>query len=146
MKCIVCDNDIRIDTLKQLFALQPLLLCSRCAHYLIPKSVDVLYEDNDWIRSVVDKLNQGDIALIELFKTPLQKALIKKAAVNFKVKVIKAKDDLPYPWLEILVNSVMKKSRMEALMPSTETLVIAVEKQEDVEVQVSIFGQITTES
>ena len=140
MRCLVCDNDIRIDTLKQLFALHPLSLCSRCAQHLIPKSADVLYEDNEWIRSVIDKLNQGDMALIQLFENSLQKTLLKKGVIRSQLQIVEAKADLPYPWLEILVDNILKKSQREDLEPSAEVLVVAVEKQESVGNQVVVFG------
>jgi len=143
MKCLVCDNNIRIDTLRQLCTLQPLLLCSLCAHYLIPKSVDVLYNDNEWIRSVIDKLNKGDIALTQLFKSDLQKALLKKKAIHSNIKIIEAKKELPYPWLKILVADMRldsKDSQEHHLSPSTESIVITVEKQKNARNQIAIVG------
>ena len=140
MKCVMCDNDIRIDSLKQLFALQPLLLCSRCSQNLIPKSADVLYDDNEWIRTVIDKLNQGDIALTQLFKQDLQKALSKKGALNSKIKIIEAKEDLPYPWLEILIDSIRMDSKGGELVTSAESIVVAVEKEQNIGHQIAIIG------
>jgi len=140
MKCIVCDNDIRIDSLKQLFALQPLLLCSRCSQSLTPKSANVLYDDNEWIRAVIDKLNQGDIVLIELFKNNLQNALSKKGATRSKIKIIEAKQDLPYPWLEILIDSIRLDSKGGKLATSAESIVVTVEKQENTNQQIAIIG------
>ena len=140
MKCIVCGNNIKIDSLKQLFALRPLLLCSRCSQNLIPKSSDVLYKDNEWIRSIIDKLNQGDIALIDIFKKDLQRALSKKVAIKFKVIIVEAKQDLPYPWLEILVDRIELNSKRECLAKSTEAIVVAVVKQKNVVHQVAIIG------
>jgi len=140
MKCVVCDHDIRIDTLKQLFTLHPLLLCSRCAQKLVPKSMDVLYHDNDWIRSVIDKLNQGDLILIQLFKPHLQKALLKKGAIHSNISMIEAKKDLTYPWLEILVNSIIEDSQRGYQNLSAETLVVAVEAQKKTNHQIAIIG------
>jgi len=140
MKCIVCDNDIRIDSLKLLFALRPPLLCSRCSQNLIPKSANVLYEDNEWIRSIIDKLNQGDILLIELFKNSLRKTLLKKGAINSKIKIIEAKQDLPYPWLEILIDSLELDSKKRNLNTSMKSIVVAVEKQKNVDYQIVILG------
>jgi hypothetical protein len=134
MKCIVCDNNIRIDTLKQLFALNSLLLCSCCSQNLIPKSEDVLYDDNEWIRIVIGKLNQGDIALTSLFKNRLQKSLAKKRTMNSKIKIIEAEKDpqakgfLPYPWLEILIECIELEMKWGNLDDSAEIIVVAVEK------------------
>ena len=147
MKCLVCDNNIKIDSLKKLFALQPLLLCSRCSQNLIPKSADVLYEDNEWMRFVIDKLNQGDIVLIEIFKNRLQRALSKKGAINSKLKIIESKQDLPgsknylpYPWLEILIDSIRSDSKGGCPATSVETFVVAVEKEKNTDHQVAIIG------
>jgi len=136
----VCDNDIRIDSLKQLFSLEPPLLCSRCAQHLIPKSADVLYEDNEWIRSVIDRLNQGDIMLIQLFRNRLQKVLSKKRVLNSRVKIIEAKPNLPYPWLEILVESVVVDANGGALDGGADVIVVTVCKKDNVNHQVAVIG------
>jgi len=140
MKCIVCDNGIRIDSLKQLFALRPPLFCHRCAQNLIPKSADILYEDNEWIRAVIDRLNQGDIVLTRLFENSLQKVLTKKGVINSKIKIIEAKEDLPYPWLEILLDSIGFDSKEGALDGTGDFIVVAVCKQDNVSHQVAIIG------
>ncbi|MCL1990947.1 MAG: hypothetical protein FWG67_08675 [Defluviitaleaceae bacterium] len=140
MTCIACDNSIRIETLKQLFALKPLLLCGRCSEYLIPKSTEILYEDNEWIRTIIDRLNQGDLVLIQLFKRHLQKALIKKGTLKSKMIIIESKEALPYPWLEILVESIIKKDKKIIFSPSRDELLITVEKQKNVKSQISLIG------
>ena len=146
MKCLVCDNNIRINTLKQLSSPQPLLLCAHCSQNLVPKSVNVLYNDNEWIRTVIGKLNQGDIALIQLFKNDLQKALSKKKAIHSNIKIIEAKNDSsgiktsPYPWLEILVDSIKLASKDRYLGSRTESIIVAVEKQKNISNQVAIVG------
>jgi len=139
MKCLVCDNNIRINTLKQLCTPHPLLLCAHCSQNLVSKSVNVLYNDNDWIRTVIAKLNQGDIALIQLFKNDLQKALSKKKATHSNIKIIEVKN-LPYPWLEILVSSIRLDSKDHYLGSRSESIVVAVEKQENTSNQVAIVG------
>jgi len=139
MKCLVCDNDIRIDTLRQLFSVQPLRLCGRCSENLRPKSTEILFEDNEWMRSVIDKLNQGDIILIQLFKSHLEKALIKIGGVHSKVKIIESKEDLPYPWLEILLESILKHPREGKSTASTDEIIIAIERKENVNAHISFF-------
>ena len=138
MKCIVCENNIRIDSLKQLFALQPLLLCDHCSQNLVPKSDDVLYEDNEWIRSVIDRLNQGDIILTKLFKNRLQKILLKKGVNRSQIKIIEAKQSLPYPWLEILVDSTNFDKMRKHSTIVIESIVVSVQKQENVNQQIVI--------
>jgi len=140
MKCLVCDNDIRVDTLNQLFSLQPLKLCGRCSPNLRPKSKEVLFEDNEWIRAVIDKLNQGDIALVQLFENSLRKALIRKKIVDSKLKIIESRDDLPYPWLEILVNRVLNDSKKETSVSSNAEFAIGVVKEENANLGISLIG------
>jgi len=141
MRCLVCDNEIRIDTLKQLFSVQPLILCSRCSENLIPKSADILFEDNEWLRGVVDKLNQGDLALIQLFENHLQRALVKKGALHSQIKTIEMKEDSPYPWLEILVDNIAKEKRKgTSSSKSNDEFIIAVEPKESVDLQISLLG------
>ena len=139
MRCIVCDNDIRIDSLNQLFAFQPLLLCSCCSQNLIPKSTDILYEDNEWIRSVINRLNQGDIILIKLFKNRLQKILAKKSVTRSKIKIIEAKQDLPYPWLEVLVDSLNFDKMRKHSTIRIESIIVSVREQKNANQQIVIL-------
>jgi len=140
MKCIVCDNNIRIDTLKQLFNLKPLLLCSRCSPNLILKSAEILYTDNDWIQLVIDRLDKGDIVLTKLFETALQKALLKRKIATNAIKVVQEANNLPYPWLEILVNNIVTNSRFSSTENVAETLFITVKAQEKIHNQLAIVG------
>ena len=140
MKCLVCDNMIRLNTLQQLFALQPLLLCSSCSCHLVPKSANVLYEDNEWIRSVIDKLNRGDLVLVQLFKKDLQKALLKKRAVHSNIQIVEARGGLTYPWLEILVESIKLELKGDRLDLPAEPLVITVDREKDIDNQIVIVG------
>jgi len=114
MKCLVCDNQIRIDTLKQLFNLDPPLLCSRCRTQLVKKSSRVLYEENDWVLDVIERLNRGVVALTRIFSRDLKVAIQKAGRVTAQIKVIETKENLPYPWLGILVREVASKERTQS--------------------------------
>ena len=138
MKCIVCDNDIRINSLRQLFSLQPLYLCSCCSQNLVPKSADVLFEDNVWIRSVIDRLNKGDIVLTKLFRDRLQKVLSYKGVTKSKIEIIEAKQGLEYPWLEILIDSINFKPKRKHSTITVEYICVSVHKQKSVKHQVTI--------
>ena len=143
MRCLVCDNEIRIDSLKQLFSLRPLRLCSRCAVNLVPSvEVGALFLRNEWIESVIDKLNQGDLVLIELFKDELLKQLSRKEWKNYQIEVEKPDKEMPYPWLEILVKRVKADVKEEVLVAKTDVLVVTVEKEKDVKNQIGIFEKI----
>jgi len=139
MKCIVCDHRIQIDTLRQLFALSPLLLCRHCEQHLIPKQGNILFEDNEWIRQIIESLNQGDIVLVNLFKNHLKAALQKRKISISNVKIIEHSDQLPYPWLEILVNDILSDTSRKR-GGSTERLVISVVTQKNVINQISIIA------
>jgi hypothetical protein len=139
MKCLVCDNTIRIDTLKQLFAPSPLQLCVRCEQRLIPKEGEILFENNEWIRHIIEKLNQGDIILINLFKNTLKAALHKKKATISNITIIEYSQEIPYPWLEILVNEALTISSDNRNI-SAELLVISVVAQEHTPNQISIIA------
>jgi len=138
MKCLVCDNEIRINTLKQLFSPAPLLVCGRCEQQLIPKQGDVLFEDNDWLRAVIDQLNQGDVALIDLFKNHLKRTLRKRKAAMSTIKIVEYSDELPYPWLKILVDKALVPSSRQH-DPAAESLVVGVVSQKNVSNQLSIL-------
>lgn len=140
MICQVCDTEIRIDSLKQLFAWKPLLLCGRCAPHLIPKSGRILFEDNDWISGVIDKLNQGDLVLLALFEQPLKKALKKQKINTAQMLIIEDKKELTYPWLKILVDRVAKSIQIDEEKMSTETLIVAVKAQAEGDNQLILVG------
>lgn len=139
MKCLVCDNEIRINTLKQLLAPSPLLLCGRCEQYLVPRQGDILFEDNEWMHQMIEKLNQGDMILIHLLKPHLKAALQKKKATISNVTVVEYSDELSYPWLEILVNEVLNPSSSQR-NTSTELLVVSVLAQGNTPNQILIIG------
>ena len=143
MKCVVCDNTIRIDSLKQLFSPEPLQLCGRCAPNLVSsKSPDTLFEDNEWMRSVIDKLNQGDLVLLELFKNPLRKVLLRKEWKNHSIKVERLEKDVPYPWLEILYQQVWQDNQPQKMVLSAEHMTLSVEKEKNTKSQIAILEKI----
>lgn len=139
MKCLVCDHTISIDTLKQLFASSPPLLCGHCEQNFISKRGNVLFENNDWIRFVIDRLNQGDLILIHLFKKNLKAALQKKKALVSQIRIVEYSEEIPYPWLEILVNETLNLSGNRQRF-STELLVVSVIDQANISNQISIIA------
>jgi len=127
MKCLVCDNAIRIDTLKQLLNLDPPLLCSRCQTQLIKKSGHILYEANEWVLDVIERLNRGDVVLARIFSRDLKAAIQKAGGSAAGINVEEAKENLPYPWLKILVTEVAPKEENR----SNSTLTISVHNKND---------------
>jgi len=107
--CLVCHNLIRISRLQELFATRELLLCGRCQSQFKRKSPQVLYEKNSWLEHVVDRLNQGDMCLIQIFVHDLYGAVLKHLNVTKEIIAIEKDASIPYPWLEILVAEVKLK-------------------------------------
>ena len=143
MKCLVCDSPIRIDSLKQLFSIEPLRLCSRCSVNLVPSvEAGILYQRNEWVVAVIDKLNQGDLVLLELLKNKLQREMQRKGWQNYQIEVAKPDQEMPYPWLEILVEQLKKNMKTESSVLSTDALVIMVEKEKNTKNQIGILEKI----
>jgi hypothetical protein len=107
---------------------------------LVPSvEAGALFQRNEWMVSVMDKLNQGDLVLLELFKKELLKKLARKEWQNYRVVVENPNQELPYPWLEILVQQVRKDAKQKASVVQDDILVITVEKVKGVENQLGIM-------
>ena len=132
MKCLVCDTMIRIDSLRALFAVRPLQLCHRCEGQLVRSRQDgVLFEDNEWLRAIIDRLGQGDLVLVDLFKRSLYQELQRQKWVGYRVEVMAADGEMPYPWMEILVNGCKKDGERENQGTLVDVLVVRVDKKEE---------------
>lgn len=140
MKCLVCDRMIRIETLKQLFSLQPLKLCLHCSIQLVPKSDNVLFEENIWLHDVVARLNKGDLILLEIFKKRLKRLLKQGNYCLEDMDVIEFNEDLPFPWLHILFKEIKGELKQDLSPEGKSTLVLAVVKQENHLNQLIIMG------
>ena len=134
MKCLVCDKQITINTLSALLNLDPLLLCGRCNKNLIRKEATTLYEQNDWLLGIVDRLNQGDLELRKIFLTDLKMAL--SAHPDKKILLETGGVNAPYPWLEILATDI--GVQINDVSHSTG-LILSVTKLSAVENNVSII-------
>ena len=140
MKCLVCDNEIRIDSLKQLFSPQPLRLCSRCSVNLVPAvEAGTLFQRNEWMDTVIERLNRGDLVLIELFKKELLKKISQKEWRGYQIMTENPVQEMPYPWLEILVQQVEKDAKANISECSADVLTLTVEKAKNVENQIGII-------
>lgn len=141
MRCLVCDHEIRIDSLRQLFALKPLRLCSRCAVNLVPSAeANTLFERNEWLEAVIAKLNQGDLVLVELFKAELVRKLKSTKWRKHRIEIEQPVHDLPFFWLEILVTAVEKEIKIAVPIDATAVLVVTVEQGEsDEKDKIAIF-------
>ena len=125
MKCLSCDNQITITTLTQIFSYKPLIICERCEKNLIKKNDTILYETNEWILEIIDRLNQGDIILIEIFSKQFHKSLIKKLPLTSTIKFSSKQEPVPYPWIKILTHQILSKFK-HTPNPNAHELTISV--------------------
>jgi len=102
MKCLVCDSQMRLDTLQQTFSIQPLFLCNRCSSQLKRVSNTILFEKNEWTMNVIDRLNRGDIILIKIFEFNLDKLLKKDSFKNRRLVYVPEKECV-IDWVGLLV-------------------------------------------
>lgn len=108
MNCLVCHNVIRINRLQELFLWEEPKLCVICKSQLKPYTNRVLYQQNQWLDTVIRRLNQGDICLNQIFFRTLSSAIKKHASAVGEIVILQSSDPLrpPYPWLEILVSEI----------------------------------------
>ena len=125
MNCLVCHEVIRISRLQELFSWKEPLLCISCQNQLIPRSSQVLYEQNPWLNEVIKKLNQGDICLNQIFFRSLSHSIKKHVNVIGEIVVVESSDSssAPYPWLEILVTDI-RQSQPDMRLKGEKTLFI----------------------
>lgn len=138
MKCLVCDQTIQIDTLKLLFKTSPLLLCRCCQQNLVPKQGNILFEHNLWLNQVIERLNQGDVILINLFKKRLKAQLQKQK--SSALTIVEHADNLPYPWLKILVDEALA-AFCRPRGTSTQQLVVRVVALEFIPNEIAIMAK-----
>jgi len=155
MKCLVCDNQITINTLSALFNPEPLLLCTHCNKNLITpqpqgvlslnrndaaqihlkKEANILYEQNDWLLDVISRLNQGDLELRKIFFTDLKKVL--NGHLDKKILLETGGASAPqYPWLELLATDIGVQMGDDSQTPC---LILSVSKIPSVDHNISII-------
>ena len=109
MKCLVCHQLIIINRFQELLALESPLLCVSCQSQLIPKKGGVLFEENKWLKSVIERLNKGDIILTKLFINSFYSEIKRRLKYQNEIKILDYSSNIPYPWMAILLNQVNQK-------------------------------------
>lgn len=109
MKCLVCHQPIVINRFQELLSLESPLLCVTCQTQFIRKKEGALFEENDWLKSVIERLNKGDIILIELFINSLYYEIKRRLKDQSQISVFNHTFNSPYPWMIILLNRVKQK-------------------------------------
>jgi len=88
---------------------------------------------------VIERLNRGDLVLIELFKKELLKKISQKEWRGYQIMTENPVQEMPYPWLEILVQQVEKDAKANISECSADVLTLTVEKAKNVENQIGII-------
>jgi len=109
MKCLVCHQPIVINRFQELFALEVPLLCVPCQTQLIRKKRGALYEENEWLKSVIQRLNKGDIILTELFINSFYFEIKRRLKDQHQICILNYGSNSPYPWMGILLDQVKQK-------------------------------------
>ncbi|CUM75898.1 MULTISPECIES: hypothetical protein [Turicibacter] len=81
MKCLICKNLIVINSFSMVFAHVEPKLCQRCHEQMIPNKLIAfplqMYEDNEFMRELIRRLNLGDFVLLEVILPTLHQGLLK---------------------------------------------------------------------
>ena len=137
LNCLVCYQLIRISRLQELVSFESPLLCARCQSFLQQQTAPTLYVRNSWLEEVLDRLNQGDICLNQLFFRTLRAAILQHQNQIKQIIVVEADVKAPYPWLNILVKEI-EKSIPEQTFKGTEILIITEKFVDSKVLQISI--------
>ena len=109
MKCLFCHKPILINRFQELFALESPLLCVLCQTQLIPKKGETLFEENEWLKSVIQRLNKGDIILTELFINSFYFEIKRRLKDQHQIRILNYSGNNTYPWMVILLDKVKQK-------------------------------------
>lgn len=97
MRCLVCHQFIGINRFQELLALEPPLICTSCKQYLIKKKGPCLFEQNEWICEVLERLEKGDFILIQLFISAYYKEIKRQLKLKSHIMILNSVSSSPYP-------------------------------------------------
>ena len=109
MKCLVCHQLIVINRFKEVLSIQSPLLCVSCQNQMIRKKGGLLFEENEWLKSVIERLNKGDIILTELFINSFYVEIKRRLKYQHQIYILDYSANSPYPWMVILLDQVKRK-------------------------------------
>lgn len=109
MRCLVCHQFIVINRFQELLAFEAPCICATCQQYLIKKKGPCLFEQNDWIDKVIERLEKGDLILVQLFISAYWKEIKKQLKLKSQVMILNYVSAAPYPWIDILLEEVEKR-------------------------------------
>lgn len=129
MECLICKNSIVINSFSMLFAMEEPKICQRCEEQMIPKKWTTfpiqLYEDNEFIRELIRRLELGDFVLLDVI-IPTFHRVLRKFKSDIKVLIPYEMEDQK---IEILVESLQFKG--EGLNPITVTSILPEQREQD---------------
>ncbi|MCL1950914.1 MAG: hypothetical protein FWF59_14430 [Turicibacter sp.] len=106
MPCLSCHEPIEISGFFMVFSLTDPLLCGRCQKHLKTGVGTRIFEDNEWMRQQLHRLELGDVALLPIFQPILKKRL----SGHFKKGEVVAGSQSE--WLNFLIEMLQDKSGM----------------------------------
>ena len=109
MKCLVCHQLIVINRFKEVLSIQSPLLCVSCQNQMIRKKGGLLFEENEWLKSVIERLNRGDIILTKLFINSFYVEIKRRLKYQHQIYILDYSANSPYPWMVILLDQVKQK-------------------------------------
>lgn len=112
MECLICRNPITIHQFQQILSLQEPKICSRCSSQMIENkglSFPIrLYENNLFMRELVQRLKKGDFILYEIMIRRLVHIISKFERDIGKIRAFSQDIDSTYPSSEVLVEKLLK--------------------------------------
>lgn len=126
IECLVCGNLITIHQLQQIFSFEQPKICSECSSLMIERKDNGfpirLYEDNLFMRDLVQRIQQGDFILQELMMETFHQVISKFESDIQEILPLETQLDGKYPPNMILVERL--KQRYGYKMTGLKTLII----------------------
>ena len=97
MRCLVCYQFIIINRFQELLAIEPPIICATCQQYLVRKKGPCLFEQNEWMIEVVERLKKGDLILVQLFISAYYQEIKRQLKLKSHIMILNPVSQEPYP-------------------------------------------------
>lgn len=97
MRCLVCYQFIVINRFQELLSLEPPIICATCQQYLVRKKGPCLFEQNEWMTEVVERLKKGDLILVQLFISAYYQEIKRQLKLKSHIMILNPVSPGPYP-------------------------------------------------
>ena len=108
MKCLVCFQLITINNFQDILTMEAPCVCHKCKQYLIGGKQNHLFKQNEWLMSVIERLEKGDFVLLQLFIPRYVKEIKRQLRCNQTITILNMTGKGPYPWGEVLIEQLEK--------------------------------------